>query len=92
MSRNQATQNASGISATGPAIVTGNIVTTSLTGFVLDQGVAFTGNATSPDDYWGAPTGPGPAPAAPISDLNGAVTTATSFATKPFAVKAPFKP
>ena len=43
------------------------------------------------NNYWGAPTGPGPAPANPILDEFGGSTTATPFATKPFKVKVRFK-
>jgi hypothetical protein len=50
------------------------------------------------NNYWGVPTGPGPAPAdaagsgAGTCDTFGGTTTVTPFATKPFKVKAPFKP
>lgn len=46
----------------------------------------------APNNYWGAPTGPGPDPADAVCDSYGGSTTASPFATKPFKVKAPIKP
>ena len=46
----------------------------------------------APNNYWGAATGPGAAPADDICNENNGTTTVTSFATKPFTVKAPIKP
>lgn len=46
------------------------------------------------NNYWGAATGPGPAPADQVGgscEFSG-TTTAAPFATKPFQVKAPIKP
>jgi len=51
--------------------------------------------ASFANNYWGAPTGPGAAPAdtiaGPSCAYGSATTTATPFATKPFKVKAPIK-
>jgi hypothetical protein len=48
-------------------------------------------NATN--NYWGAASGPGPAPAAQVCHGDeGLTTTVTPFATTPFTVKAPIKP
>ena len=46
----------------------------------------------TPNNYWGAATGPGAAPADDICNENNGTTTVTPFATKPFTVKAPIKP
>jgi hypothetical protein len=44
------------------------------------------------NNYWGAATGPGPAPADQVGGGSCGTTTAAPFATKPFNVKAPIKP
>jgi hypothetical protein len=43
-------------------------------------------------NYWGAASGPGPAPASSVCNNSGGTTTVTPFATAPFTVKAPVKP
>lgn len=43
-------------------------------------------------NYWGAASGPGPAPASSVCNQSGGTTMATPFATAPFKVKAPIKP
>jgi len=60
---------------------------------ILVDGVA---GVVASNNYWGAPTGPGPRPADAAGpgtscDENGAATTITPFASKPFKVKAPLK-
>ena len=44
------------------------------------------------NNYWGAPTGPGPRPADDVCNQSGGTTTVTPVATKRFKVKAPLKP
>lgn len=44
------------------------------------------------NNYWGAVSGPGPAPAAAVCNVSGGTTVTTPFATAPFIVKAPIKP
>jgi len=44
------------------------------------------------NNYWGAPTGPGPNPADDVCNLTGGTTITAPFATTPFRVKAPIKP
>jgi hypothetical protein len=46
----------------------------------------------APNNYWGAATGPGPAPADRSCDEGAGTTVTTPFATKPFNVKVRFKP
>jgi hypothetical protein len=45
-----------------------------------------------PNNFWGAATGPGPAPANPFCNDSGASTNDLPFATKAFNVKTRFKP
>ena len=43
-------------------------------------------------NYWGAASGPGPAPASSVCNESGGTTIVTPFATAPFRIKAPIKP
>jgi hypothetical protein len=58
----------------------------------LNCGIRANSGATvlAPDNYWGAPTGPGGDPA--DATCGAGSVTVTPFATKPFTVKAPIKP
>jgi hypothetical protein len=46
----------------------------------------------APNNYWGAPSGPGPDPADQACNTPGNTTTTDPVAAKPFKVKAPIKP
>lgn len=53
---------------------------------------AGTSNLVAANNFWGAATGPGPAPADPICDSSPYTTSAAPFATKPFNVKVKITP
>ncbi|HLK10998.1 MAG TPA: NosD domain-containing protein [Candidatus Binatia bacterium] len=57
-------------------------------GIATDQPVV----VSAPDNYWGAPTGPGSDPADQACPSSGGSVTTTPFATKPFSIKATIKP
>lgn len=84
---------ASGIFALGPS---GTVTKNNVFGNddATNCGVANNGTPTldATDNYWGAPTGPGPDPADQSCAVGGGTNATSPFAAKPFHVKAPIKP
>jgi hypothetical protein len=75
-------------------ITKNNIFGNGLFGFFANCGIATDGAATvsAPDNYWGAPTGPGSDPADMACGFGPGSVAVTPFGTKPFTVKAPIEP
>lgn len=81
--------NGTGIFGGGGLIMKNNFLGSLECGLENRSGTAI----VAASNYWGAATGPGAAPADRACDgPGGGSTTVTPFATKPFKVKAPFKP